>query len=549
VRKLADGRSRIDAATRDPLVDDVDLLLVTDEQLLPRPVVHISDPATPAADLLERLRADADSVKGEGPWAERIDLLRELEGALKASNEKAITRVVRALLNHRSRYVLPVAQEAPHMVRFLRLFIDGSTPDPSLLRALLRDGLRGNRSQRVEGLQPLVLGKRDQMSRADFSRLAAEVSTLSQAAGVEHDDFDRLVARAPTPPVAIELPLDAPALVAGRYFAEPYEDSGARGVVVDIDALLAGVGAQMQAGGLLGTDDELRRVGELIGTQQVTGLILETHSPARAARRTTIQQRYRLKTALAVALVALAVAVMVLALVIYRREQRFLQSKSDFVATVSHELRTPLASMRVMAETLERRLAGNPDARDFPARMVGEVDRLTFLVDNILSFNRLDKGGFTLRPGVISLSEIAAQLRRDSAAFTRKPVEISVANEANFEADPDLVRLLFSNLLANACKYHERDRVELELAARDNVITVRDNGVGISPADRETVFVEFFRGGTRKGGFGLGLAICRRIMTLHLGSIRVADSGADGTLFELSFRSRSGMVTSEVSEA
>ena len=85
------------------------------------------------------------------------------------------------------------------------------------------------------------------------------------------------------------------------------------------------------------------------------------------------------------------------------------------------------------------------------------------------------------------------------------------------------------------------------MAARDNLITVGDNGVGIAEGERESVFVEFFRGGRGKGGFGLGLAICRRIMALHEGAVRIASSSGEGTVFELSFPPGSGMVSGEAS--
>ena len=533
-RRLRAARPRIEAATRDPLADDVNFLLIVDHrQRLPRPVAFAETPGTPVADLLARLRADARAVAAEGPWAARIELLVELEEAVAADDKEAITRIVRALLNHRSRYLLPVTQEAPYMLRFLRVLVDGTTPDPALLRALLRDGLRGGRGQRVEGLQALLLAKRDRLNAADFEALKGEVITLADAAQVDRADFARQAERSPAPSVAIELPLAAPGLAAG-YYVEPYEESGARGVRVDIDEAIARVGEQMRSGGLLGAEDELRRVGALEAIHPLTGLTVEVDSPARSERHAAIERRYRLKTALAVALVALAGAVVALVFVLYRREQRFLQSKADFVATVSHELRTPLASMRVMAETLERRLADHPEARDFPARLVGDVDRLSFLVDNILSFNRLDKGGFAPRPTAVNLTELAATLRRDAAAFTRKPVELLVGADRTFEADRDLMKLLFSNLVANACKYTERDTVRIELAAGVSRVTVRDNGVGIAPAQWERVFVEFVREGGGSG-FGLGLAICRRIMELHGGSIRILASGEEGTTFELSF--------------
>ena len=89
-----------------------------------------------------------------------------------------------------------------------------------------------------------------------------------------------------------------------------------------------------------------------------------------------------------------------------------------------------------------------------------------------------------------------------------------------------------------------REKVEIEVSTElgENLtIRVRDNGVGIEAKERERVFTEFHRArAAGRGGFGLGLAICRRIMQLHGGRIRIADSGPEGSTFELTFPVRGG---------
>ena len=104
------------------------------------------------------------------------------------------------------------------------------------------------------------------------------------------------------------------------------------------------------------------------------------------------------------------------------------RAQADFVATVSHELRTPLASIRLLAETLELRLTGNPEARDYPARIVREAENLTFLVENVLSFNRFDKGRWKLQAEQVRVGEVAASLRQELAVLP-EPVELLVEGE------------------------------------------------------------------------------------------------------------------------
>ena len=105
------------------------------------------------------------------------------------------------------------------------------------------------------------------------------------------------------------------------------------------------------------------------------------------------------------------------------------------------------------------------------------------------------------------------------------------------------LRLLFSNLVRNACRYNAREPVKIEIQAerRNGALNVRvaDNGIGIPAAERENVFKEFYRlkdsTGRGKGGSGLGLAICRKIMDVHQGRIRVEASSPEGTTFALEF--------------
>jgi signal transduction histidine kinase len=117
-------------------------------------------------------------------------------------------------------------------------------------------------------------------------------------------------------------------------------------------------------------------------------------------------------------------------------------------------------------------------------------------------------------------------------------VQFEGARDLTLRADPELMKLLFLNLGTNACKYNDADPVSIRIEAdakKPIVIRMQDNGIGIPENQFEEIFSEFYRAESGGRGFGLGLAICRRIMELHAGSIRVAASSASGTEFELSF--------------
>jgi two-component system, OmpR family, sensor histidine kinase SenX3 len=314
------------------------------------------------------------------------------------------------------------------------------------------------------------------------------------------------------------------------------------GLSVDLSALLASLTRDMRERNLLGRDE--RMVLPPGAVQPLEALLLRMHSPQAEAAEAALEQRHGLKTLLVAMCGALAVAMVVLAGVSQHRKYRFLELKSDFVATVSHELRTPVASIRVLAETLQRRLGDAPEARDYFARILQTTDGLHFLVENILSFNRIDKGRWAPRQSRVRLDELLATLPADLEGASQVPVRLSVdVEDVELDVDPSLARLLLSNLGRNACAYNRRTPVELSIRAYTQpgdgcTVLFGDNGIGIPESEWERVFDEFYRlppAGSEVHGSGLGLALCRRIMAVHGGSLRVAASSPQGTTFALTF--------------
>jgi signal transduction histidine kinase len=357
----------------------------------------------------------------------------------------------------------------------------------------------------------------------------------------------RLPRPSPTSPplegVVLPAGLGTDALLRGSWYVQPVRGLGVRGVAVDVEGMLAGLTHQMRERGLLGERDVLA----LLSWEDVVPLgelRLSVESPRWAHEERLLARRHRVKSLLVGVCAALGAALVGLALLAQRRKLRYLELRSDFVATVSHELRTPLAAIRVMAETLERKVAGVAGARDYPTRILRETDGLTFLVENLLSFNRIDKGRWRPRLGPVRLEEVLDAVARDVRGWTEVPVELELAvGGAQVEADGQLLRLLFTNLFRNAVAYGARRPVRLAVRARAAdgrerglVVDVTDNGVGIPREAWEQVFGEFERltgHGPEAPGSGLGLALCRRIAALHGGALRVADSSPEGTTFRL----------------
>lgn len=218
------------------------------------------------------------------------------------------------------------------------------------------------------------------------------------------------------------------------------------------------------------------------------------------------------------------------------------QLKDEFISLVSHELRTPLTSIKGAARTLLRHYSAlDEGTRQELLRDVDEEsDRLYRLVENLLDFSRAEAGVIRLATEPVHLGKLAArvvdEVRNRAAGLQFRlsfPADLPLA-----EADPLRVEQVLRNLLDNAVKYSARGgEVELAGAVVGSrlVVSVRDQGMGIAPAEQEKVFERFQRAagadGGRAQGVGLGLAICRRLVEAHGGRIWLESEPGEGSTF------------------
>ncbi|MBL8953000.1 MAG: HAMP domain-containing histidine kinase [Myxococcaceae bacterium] len=480
---LASALPRIDAAAKDPLVDAEGTLLISEG-------VRVLPPAPPQP--ISGALADDDEAS-ELPF---VAAVRD------AKDHAALEAAVRGLLAHRARWRTPVEHDVEAVTQVVELLLERGTP--TLLKGLLREGFQGQ-----DGLQRRILRGRTQLEPATLARLCARVALLSRRAQIPADDFEARCAEEPIADGALPDPAalpEGPTQLQGWYVER--EGSLVRGVRIDLEHERAAVREQMRTLGLVGPADW-------------------------EAATSRARSLFRLKAGLLGLVGALGLLAAGLVSVAQRRKQRFVELKEDFVAAVSHELKTPLASMRVMAETLETRLTGNPQAKDYPQRLVSEVDGLTALVENILSFNRLDKGRLKPQLSRVSLASLVPVLRDDAP---KASVTFDGFDGAVLEADAELLKLCLLNLLRNACRYNVRETPEVRFSFDGRVMRVADNGIGIPVSEHERVFDDFVRlKAVPRAGTGLGLALCRRVMQLHGGSIGIERSSPEGTVFALRF--------------
>jgi len=215
------------------------------------------------------------------------------------------------------------------------------------------------------------------------------------------------------------------------------------------------------------------------------------------------------------------------------RVERLVRGQKELLANVSHELRSPLARLRVALELLPRDDASEARVRDLEVD-IAELDRL---IEDVLTMSRLDAQALPLRREPVDLGALFAQIAERAAldpATARASVRVAEGSAPPaLDADPALLRRALWNLVENAARY---GAPPVTLSARREggvvAISVDDEGRGIAPGDRERVFQPFFRaaGDDDRRGFGLGLALARRVAEVHGGAIRVADAPRGCTL-------------------
>lgn len=217
------------------------------------------------------------------------------------------------------------------------------------------------------------------------------------------------------------------------------------------------------------------------------------------------------------------------------RAERDSRTKDEFLALLGHELRNPLGAISAAAHVLKAIHAeGKPESRahDVIAR---QVDHLTHLIDDLLDIERVNSGKIRLHRQPLDLAEVVLRAAATFTADTGLDRHIDVSTEAAWvDGDAGRIEQVLTNILSNAVKYTPPGghiRVALRADGADAVLSVEDSGFGISPSLLPFIFDMYVQAdqtiGRARGGLGIGLALVRRLVELHGGSV-TASSGGEG---------------------
>jgi two-component system sensor histidine kinase KdpD len=213
--------------------------------------------------------------------------------------------------------------------------------------------------------------------------------------------------------------------------------------------------------------------------------------------------------------------------------------RNSLLSSVSHDLRTPLASITgATSSLLHAGLISEADRRDLLETVHEEARRLNRLVGNLLDLTRLESGLVKVKKEWLPVEEvIGGALSRLESTLSGRQVETRVPEDLPLApCDGLLIEQVLVNLVENAVKYTPRaSTITVSASADSEAVTVEvsDRGPGIPPADLERVFEKFQRLESRgkQGGVGLGLTICRGIVTAHGGRIGVVNREGGGASF------------------
>lgn len=228
--------------------------------------------------------------------------------------------------------------------------------------------------------------------------------------------------------------------------------------------------------------------------------------------------------------------------------QRAVGMRDDFMSMIAHELRNPLNSVYLQAQLRRKMLAGDkvPDAQAM-LKMVERDERqirsMVRLLDDMLDVSRARTGRLAVVPAPFDLSasarEVVEAIQEQASA---SGVQITLAAPATLMIAGDEFRIeqVITNLLTNALRYGGGKPVTVTVGVREDekeaFVSVRDQGMGIAPADQERIFEQFERtdGAAQVPGLGLGLFIARQIAQAHQGRLEVRSAPGDGAEFILS---------------
>ena len=212
----------------------------------------------------------------------------------------------------------------------------------------------------------------------------------------------------------------------------------------------------------------------------------------------------------------------------------------SFVSDISHQLKTPLTNLHLLQETLKQPGISPEEYQDYLEKQGKQLDKIDFLIRALLKTSQLENGLIQLHPREASISRtILSALEGILVPAERKEIEVYYDNSTDYIVmhDPKWTSEALFNVMENAIKYTPGSgklTILLNRTEKYVKISIKDTGIGIPPADLSNIFIRFWRGDTNiSEGNGIGLYLCKQIITLQHGYILVNSTVNSGSKFEI----------------
>ncbi|WP_437918770.1 ATP-binding protein [Sphingobacterium sp. LRF_L2] len=220
------------------------------------------------------------------------------------------------------------------------------------------------------------------------------------------------------------------------------------------------------------------------------------------------------------------------------------QRKNDFIAMVSHELKTPLTSISAYLQLLRKNAERNSELTcvDMSQKAIAQVHKMTKMINGFLNVSRLESGKIHMEHSEFEIDSLLDDLTQElqSILLTHK-IELSITEAKTVYADKDKIAQVVNNLITNAAKYSKSGTkigINCKCDDTDIIISVSDEGMGISKNDLSNIFKRYYRvnDNTERNisGFGIGLYLCYEIVTRHQGKIWAESKLGKGSKFSFS---------------
>jgi len=260
--------------------------------------------------------------------------------------------------------------------------------------------------------------------------------------------------------------------------------------------------------------------------------------------RLVLFQRNSFITTLIIVLVSVIMFIFIIMLIILYRQKKISDIKNDFINNITHEFKTPISTITLACEALsgERMIASKKTRDAYVSIIADENERLKLMVNNILQLAQLKKGQLKLHIEPCNLHELIIKIC-DSFSLLIKTShgelrEYLYAEHYTLYVDKMHIQNVITNLIENGIKYSKelpKIAIKTENDKKNILISVSDNGVGMSKNNLKRIFNEFYRVATgnihNQKGQGLGLVYVKKIIELHGGNITVTSELNKGTTF------------------